>query len=132
MTTGAAFAIFLRTVASLAIAFGAIPFHVRARAELRVRLFEVLAATVRRGLPLGQALAAAIDDHWGADRRALRRILDELGRGATLSTALEQAGRRFFPPATIAAVRAAEGEGDLALALEAAAREELGAVAVLH
>lgn len=125
-------ALLLGTIAiSLVIAVPA-SIYARRRIELRVRILEVLAATVRRGLPLGQALAAASYEFEGGRQWTVRRVLAGLADGYPLGRALARGAGRYFPHHVIAAIRAAEGDGDLAGTLEAAARTGLEGLALRH
>lgn len=95
----------------------------RSAAEYRAQVLEVLAATVRRGLPVGDVLAWAAEE---APRRMRTRVAAIAGRvdgGVPLSEALAGWGADLFPAHAVAAVRAGEGSPLLADALLAAARE---------
>ncbi len=114
-------------VAFLVTAFLAATLTDRARDDLRLHLFRVLEMAARRGYPLGQALTAVGHDFEGPRVRRVHRAIELLDRGLPLSAALEQGAPGIVPPHAVDAIRAAEGDGRLAEALEALARESLAA-----
>jgi type II secretory pathway component PulF len=96
----------------------------RARAELRCRVLEVMAASVRREVPLAPVVAAAAGEHSGFAHRALSELRHLLDSGAGLGASMDSCELLAFPSHTVAAVQAAEGTPRLAGVLAAAAFDD--------
>ncbi|MHC4954086.1 MAG: type II secretion system F family protein [Planctomycetota bacterium] len=94
-------------------------FVVRNRVEFRARLCEVLAAAVKRELPLATLVERTRADYRGERGRALMRLQRALDEGRSLPDALRLAGRRFFPRQSVAVLEAADGSAALPGALRA-------------
>jgi type II secretory pathway component PulF len=124
-----ALAVALCAIGSLIFGHG---FRYAQSQELRARLLETLAATVRRELPLAPVFQMASANARYRDRKAYERAGNTLVAGGTLSEALGAAGRRVLTARSHAAIVAAEGGGHLAAALASAARDERTRQSIAH
>ncbi len=93
----------------------------RSRAQLRLALFEVLAATVRRGLPLAPVVAWTAQEERWRRRAQLRQTAENLEDGMSLSRSLDLCAPLQLPMHVVATIRLAEGSPALAPVLDATA-----------
>ena len=107
-------------------------WRLRGLAELRIRLFEALAAAARRGVPLGPLLERASEERRGAVRAALVRLAEDVENGVPLSDALAACRALRVSRVHAAAIRAADGTPQIADALDAVGRDETAARARRH
>ena len=101
-----------------------IPPGPRTLAEMRCRLLEVMAASVRRDVPLGPVVAAAAMEQRGCARRARCELRDLLDAGVRLGAALRSCRHLGFPEHTVAAIEAADGTPRLAPVLAASSLDD--------
>lgn len=95
----------------------------RWRLELRARVFELVGAAARRGLPLGPAIRRMADGTPGSNGLALRQLADRLDAGEPFAASFEAAlPAGTLPAEVIATIRASEGTSALQDTLENLAR----------
>lgn len=106
-------------------------FLARRRAELRLRILEILGSATRRGLPLPGLFERAAEDHVGRRRQLFLDIADSLRHGTSLSEALE-ASPLAFPAHAIATLRASEGSSELPATLDSLSQGSARALEAGH
>ena len=82
----------------------------RSHRELRARLFEMIAAAARRGVPIAPSIQRMADAERGMTRESLRAFAVRLDSGESIGSALAASmPGGTVPPDVLAAVGATEG-----------------------
>ncbi|MHC4899241.1 MAG: type II secretion system F family protein, partial [Planctomycetota bacterium] len=116
----------------LFVAFLVHAFRAQARLEFRTQLLEMLAAAVRRRLPLVPFLEQAAKGMPTGHARIVLEIADSLRAGAPLSEALAEQGEHYFPDHVTLAIRTGAGTAQLATMLDLLAEDVSKAMSSRH